>query len=216
MRIAILDDDQNAPVATADWQRVAAPSEISVADEHLTGDDLLPFLRGAEVIVAMRERTPIDARSLAALPGLKLLVTAGMRSPSIRLAAGWDRGIVVCGRSGSGPAAELAFGLTLALARQIPAEVARFRNGDPAWQATLGTELRGKTLGFGRLGAGMARYAAGFAMDVVAHLRSLTAEMIGLPHLGYVTEETYRAFYEGAVEDIEAWRNGTPLRVLNP
>jgi phosphoglycerate dehydrogenase-like enzyme len=36
------------------------------------------------------------------------------------------------------------------------------------------------------------------------------------PHLGYVTEETYRVFYGGAVEDIAAWLEGTPIRVLKP
>jgi phosphoglycerate dehydrogenase-like enzyme len=33
------------------------------------------------------------------------------------------------------------------------------------------------------------------------------------PHLGYVTEETLRTFYEGVVEDIEAWRAGAPIRL---
>jgi len=36
------------------------------------------------------------------------------------------------------------------------------------------------------------------------------------PHLGYVTEETYRMFYGHAVEDIKAHLDGTPLRVLRP
>jgi phosphoglycerate dehydrogenase-like enzyme len=36
------------------------------------------------------------------------------------------------------------------------------------------------------------------------------------PHLGYVTEETYRIFYGQAVEDIKAYLDGTPLRVLHP
>jgi phosphoglycerate dehydrogenase-like enzyme len=36
------------------------------------------------------------------------------------------------------------------------------------------------------------------------------------PHLGYVTEETYRVFYGGAVEDIAAWLKGAPIRVLKP
>jgi phosphoglycerate dehydrogenase-like enzyme len=36
------------------------------------------------------------------------------------------------------------------------------------------------------------------------------------PHLGYVTEETYRIFYGQAVEDIKAYLDGTPLRVLRP
>jgi phosphoglycerate dehydrogenase-like enzyme len=36
------------------------------------------------------------------------------------------------------------------------------------------------------------------------------------PHLGYVTEETYRAFFGQAVEDIRAFLAGTPVRVLTP
>jgi phosphoglycerate dehydrogenase-like enzyme len=34
------------------------------------------------------------------------------------------------------------------------------------------------------------------------------------PHLGYVTEETYRDFYAGMVEAIEAWLAGKPINVL--
>jgi phosphoglycerate dehydrogenase-like enzyme len=34
------------------------------------------------------------------------------------------------------------------------------------------------------------------------------------PHLGYVTEETYQVFYTEAAEDIVAFANGAPVRVL--
>jgi phosphoglycerate dehydrogenase-like enzyme len=34
------------------------------------------------------------------------------------------------------------------------------------------------------------------------------------PHLGYVTEETYRDFYAGMVQAIEAWLAGRPINVL--
>jgi phosphoglycerate dehydrogenase-like enzyme len=34
------------------------------------------------------------------------------------------------------------------------------------------------------------------------------------PHLGYVTEETYRIFYGQAVEDMQAFLRGEPVRVL--
>jgi phosphoglycerate dehydrogenase-like enzyme len=34
------------------------------------------------------------------------------------------------------------------------------------------------------------------------------------PHLGYVTEETYRDFYGGMVQVIEAWLAGKPINVL--
>ena len=36
------------------------------------------------------------------------------------------------------------------------------------------------------------------------------------PHLGYVTAETYHAFYGHTLENIWAFRDGTPQRVLNP
>ena len=36
------------------------------------------------------------------------------------------------------------------------------------------------------------------------------------PHLGYVTEDAYRTFYGDALEDIEAWAGGAPIRVIAP
>jgi D-3-phosphoglycerate dehydrogenase len=36
------------------------------------------------------------------------------------------------------------------------------------------------------------------------------------PHIGYVTEETYRTFYAGMIEAIEGWAAGKPVRVIKP
>jgi phosphoglycerate dehydrogenase-like enzyme len=36
------------------------------------------------------------------------------------------------------------------------------------------------------------------------------------PHLGYVSLDVMRAFYADTVENVEAWLDGKPLRVLNP
>jgi phosphoglycerate dehydrogenase-like enzyme len=36
------------------------------------------------------------------------------------------------------------------------------------------------------------------------------------PHLGYVTRETYRVFYDQALEDVRAFLAGAPVRVLTP
>jgi phosphoglycerate dehydrogenase-like enzyme len=63
---------------------------------------------------------------------------------------------------------------------------------------------------------------AGAALDVfdeeplpAAHpLRSLP-NAVCLPHLGYVTDRNYRRYYGEAVEDIEAFFYGEPIRVLN-
>ena len=35
------------------------------------------------------------------------------------------------------------------------------------------------------------------------------------PHLGYVTEGTYRVFYGETVEDIRAFLDGKPIRVIS-
>jgi phosphoglycerate dehydrogenase-like enzyme len=64
---------------------------------------------------------------------------------------------------------------------------------------------------------------AGAALDVYATeplplsdpLRSAPNTVL-TPHLGYVTEETYRVFYGEAAEDIVAFTRGEPVRVLSP
>ena len=45
-------------------------------------------------------------------------------------------------------------------------------------------------------------------------LRNLENTVI-TPHLGYVSNETYRAFYGGMAEDIAAYLAGAPIRVMN-
>jgi len=64
---------------------------------------------------------------------------------------------------------------------------------------------------------------AGAALDVYAReplpadhpLRS-TPRVLLTPHLGYVTEETYRVFYAGMVQAIEGWLAGKPVNVIEP
>ncbi len=45
-------------------------------------------------------------------------------------------------------------------------------------------------------------------------LRSLPNTVL-TPHMGYVTAETYRIFYGDAVENIKAFLNGSPVRVIS-
>ncbi|MBV9252979.1 MAG: D-2-hydroxyacid dehydrogenase family protein, partial [Actinobacteria bacterium] len=40
--------------------------------------------------------------------------------------------------------------------------------------------------------------------------------VVATPHIGYVTEDCYRIFYDQIVEDITAWRGGAPVRVITP
>jgi phosphoglycerate dehydrogenase-like enzyme len=39
--------------------------------------------------------------------------------------------------------------------------------------------------------------------------------VLATPHLGYVTQEAYRGYFGHAVEDIRAYLEGAPIRVLN-
>jgi phosphoglycerate dehydrogenase-like enzyme len=112
------------------------------------------------------------------LPNLRLLVTAGMRNASIDIAAATERKVQVCGTDMLPyPTAELAWGLIIALARQIPREDRAVRTGN--WQTTLGIGLKGKTLGLvglGKLGAQVAQIGKAFGMKLIAWSQNLTAE----------------------------------------
>ncbi|AZF53504.1 D-3-phosphoglycerate dehydrogenase [Pseudomonas sp. R4-34-07] len=62
---------------------------------------------------------------------------------------------------------------------------------------------------------------AGAALDVYSQeplplehpFRSLP-NVLATPHVGYVSEQNYRQFYQQMIEDIQAWTNGVPIRVL--
>jgi phosphoglycerate dehydrogenase-like enzyme len=314
---AILDDYQNVALAMADWSTLSGKVRVEAFADHIEPEALAERLVDFDIVVAMRERTVFDAALLSRLPKLKLLITTGMGNASIDMAAAERLGILVCGTGGVvGPAAELAWGLLLALMRKIPTEVANLKAGGARWQLEVGSGLQGKTLGvagIGKLGRLTCGYGRAFGMEVIGWSRSLTPEksrelgighaatlddllgrsdvvclqlklteetrgivgrreiglmrrgailvntargplvdeaaliealqdgrlggaaldvfdreplprnhpfrtlpnVVATPHLGYVTEETYRVFFADAAEDIAAWLAGKPERTLN-
>ncbi|AXB41886.1 D-2-hydroxyacid dehydrogenase family protein [Amycolatopsis albispora] len=177
MKIAILDDYQNVALSFADWDSLGA--EIEVFTEHIDDrEELVRRLAGAEVVVAMRERTRFDEALLSRLPELKLLVSTGHRNAAIDVAAANRLGVVV---SSTGyiahPTAEHTWALILAASRNLPAEFQSVRDG--GWQRTVGTGLHGKTLGLlglGRLGARVAKIGQAFGMETIAWSQNLTQE----------------------------------------
>lgn len=179
MRLAILDDFQNAVRSVADWSVLEDRVAITVFNDHVADmDKLVKRLEPFEIVVCIRERTLFPRAFFERLPNLKLLVTGGMRNLGIDLQGAKDNGVVVCGTESIGfPTAELTWGLILATLRNIPREVESVRNG--GWQVGLGVGLRGKTLGvvgLGRQGAPVAGYGKAFGMDVIAWSQNLTAE----------------------------------------
>ena len=178
-RVAILDDYQDAAAEFADWPQLPADTEVVSFREHINDDEeLAARLAGFDVIVAMRERTPLPRARLERLGDLRLLVTTGMHNAAIDMDAARELGIVVTGTGGMlTPTSELAWGLLLSLARQIPQEDRNVREG--GWQQTVGTDLAGATLGLvglGNLGALVASVGRAFRMDVIAWSQNLTQE----------------------------------------
>ena len=318
LRCVVLDDYQGVALDLADWSPLAGKVAVTALRHHLPGeDDLVAALADTDVVVVMRERTPLPASVFARLPRLRLVVSTGRRNSAVDVAAAARHGVVVCGTGSSPvPPAELTWALILGLARNVAHENAAFHAGG-LWQSTVGVELAGRTLGvigLGRIGSRVARIGLAFGMDVVAWSPNLTREraaeagaaaaadlgalleaadfvtvhlalgdrsrgllgraelarmrpsaylvntarsaivdtpalvealrggriagagldvfdrepvpaddalrtlptVLATPHLGYVAQDNYRTFYGEAVEDIAAFLDGAPIRVLTP
>ena len=312
----ILDDYQNVALSLADWASLQPTVKTTALTQHFDNEDeLVRHIEHADILVVMRERTPLTAELIGRLPNLKLVVTSGMRNASIDLHACAERYIAVCGTASSSAAPmELSWGLLIGLARHIGLESQALRNNGP-WQQTLGLGLQGKTLGLvglGKIGGEMAKVAQAFGMRVCAWSQNLTdaraaecgvermdslhalmrtsdfvsvhlvlsershhlidqdalAQMkpgallintsraaivdqqamiaalqsgqlagagidvfdqeplpadhplrqlpnvLATPHLGYVADSNYRTYFTQAVEDIQGWISGAPLRSL--
>lgn len=316
VRVAILDDYQSVARAMADWGILPPEVEVQVFWDHLAEEDAVAErLRGFDIVIGMRERTPFPRSLLERLPRLKLLVTTGMTNASFDVEAATDLGIVVAGTAGSAETTgELTWGLILALMRRIPQEDRAIRAGQ--WQTSVGPGLRSKTLGIlglGRIGSQVAAYGHAFQMPVIAWSQNLTpdraaecgailvtrdelfarADVVTIhlrlsertrglvtgrelalmkptaylvntsrgpivdevalidvlrrkaiagaaldvfdqeplpldhplrqmdntvitPHLGYVAIESYQAMYSQAIENIQTFLSGRPVRVVNP
>ena len=176
MAIAILDDYSGAALRLADWSGLG---EITVLSDTITDHAalvarLMPF----EVICLMRERTPMPAALIEALPNLRLIVTSGPKNVAIDVVAAKARGITVCGtESRKTTTSELSVLMMLALNRRLLPEVASLNAG--GWQAGLGRDVAGLTLGLvglGNIGAQMAVLGKALGMEIAAWSQNLSDE----------------------------------------
>jgi phosphoglycerate dehydrogenase-like enzyme len=191
-RAVFLDDYQRVAVGLTRSFGVDPGVELVSIGEHIAGEDALAeSLAGADVVVAMRERTAFPSSLINRLPDLRLLITTGMGNAVMDVDAATRAGICVCGTLGTiTSTSELTWGLIFALLRQIPTADAGMRNG--LWQTTLGTSVAGKTLGIlgaGRLGALVAEAGKGFRMEVIAWSQNLTIERAAAVGAQLVTKE---------------------------
>ncbi|HYK12561.1 MAG TPA: D-2-hydroxyacid dehydrogenase family protein [Burkholderiales bacterium] len=182
MKIAVLDDYLCLSQTVADWSQLATNCEITVFDRPLAlPDEAASVLRPFDIICTLRERTPISDTLLARLPNLKMIAITGLYNRTLDVAAATKRGIVVSYTELRGTyrkaTSELTWGLILAVARHIPHEASRMREG--GWQSTAGITLAGRTLGLlglGRQGRHVVPVGKALGMEVIAWSQNLTME----------------------------------------
>ena len=160
------------PISPEAIERMRAGGLAVDERKGLTPDQVEEVIGGYDAVV-VRSATRIEARHLLAASRLQVVVRGGVGVDNIDVAAAEAEGIRVLNTpaASSVSVAELAFGLMLALAREIPRADASMKAG--AWDKkgfAKGMELEGKTLGVigvGRIGRALARRASGFGMVVI-------------------------------------------------
>ena len=170
MKIAILDDYQDV-VRTLPAFGKMKDHDVTIFNDHTKDTDALAQrLKDIEALCLIRERTPIRAPLIEKLPKLKLISQRSVY-PHIDVDACTRGGVVLCSDMHPGKpsygTAELTWGLVIAAMRRIPQEMAALKGG--RWQSTIGTGLRGRTLGvfgYGRIGGVVAGYGRAFGMKV--------------------------------------------------
>jgi D-3-phosphoglycerate dehydrogenase len=135
----------------------------------LTSTEVAQLLPGIDGYIAGLDG--IDANALKSADRLKVIARYGVGVDNVDLATAREKGIVVTNTPGANSVsvAELALGLMLALARQIPEAVEAVHQGK--WPRYSGVSLEGKTvgiLGLGAIGKQLARRLSGFDCKIVA------------------------------------------------
>lgn len=136
----------------------------------LTADDLPANVAGAEVLIV--RSTKITRATIEAADNLKLIIRAGAGTNTIDKDAAAEKNIPVCNVPGKNAVAvaELAFGLLLAIDRNIPDNVADLRQGQ--WNKKKYSKAEGimgrhiGIVGLGGIGLALAERATAFGMHV--------------------------------------------------
>lgn len=184
IKVAILDDWQSVAHSSADWSELAQQAELVFFKEPFASpDELIQKISEFDVIIAMRERSAFPKAVIDRLTNLRLIALTGSRTWTMDMDACTKRHIIVshtAATTASAATAELALGLLLAAARNIPAAAVSMQDGRFQQKLSAGRVLDGATLGVigvGKIGSRMARYGNALGMNVLAWSQNLTDEL---------------------------------------
>jgi D-3-phosphoglycerate dehydrogenase / 2-oxoglutarate reductase len=199
MRIAIPDDYHGLVPSLECFQRLAG-HEVRVYREAAPSfNDLVHMLRGAEIIVPIRERTRFTRELLSELPELRLISQTGRSTHHIDVSACTERGIRVAAGTHASPrtVAEHTWALILGARRHIDEETALMRAG--RWRESFSLGLTGRTLGvlgLGTIGRLVAATGATFGMRVLVWGRA--ASLTAARDAGYAIAASQRELFAQA------------------
>jgi D-3-phosphoglycerate dehydrogenase len=141
-------------------------------EKELSTADLMKRIPPFDALL-IRSGCQITAEVLDKAPRLKIIGRPGVGVDNVDLEAATRRGVVVMNSPGGNlvSTAELAFGLLVSVARNIPQADASIKGEKWDRKAFAGVELSGKrigVLGLGRIGREVAARCRSFGMEVVA------------------------------------------------
>jgi D-3-phosphoglycerate dehydrogenase len=156
----------------------------------LTSPELVQLIPGVDGYIAGVDC--VDQEVVQAADQLRVIARYGVGVDSIDLEAARQTGIVVCNTPGAnaGSVAELTIGLMLSLARNLPAAIQATKAGE--WPRLSGISLEGKTvglLGFGAVGAQVARRLSGFNCTILVYDPLVKQAQPEFPNVQIVSKE---------------------------
>jgi D-3-phosphoglycerate dehydrogenase len=136
----------------------------------LSSDQVADLLPGIDGYIAGLDQ--IDQKALESSDTLKVIARYGVGFDQVDLHAASDKGIIVTNTPGANSAsvAELALGMILMLARQIPTATQALQQGQ--WPRLPGLTLEDKTvgiIGLGAIGKHLAKRLSGFDCRLLAY-----------------------------------------------
>lgn len=176
MRIVVLDGYCLNP-GDLNWDALRAMGEVTVYDRT---PEAQVAERAAGATIALTNKSPFPAATLAALPELRYIGVLATGYNIVDVAAAKERGVVVSNvpTYGTHSVGQFAMALLLELCHQVGRHSEAVRAGEwgrnPDWSfwKSPQVELAGKqfgVVGFGRIGRQAAVAAAGMGMKIAAY-----------------------------------------------
>ena len=153
--------------------------DVEVRDK-ISHEELLEVIPKFDALI-VRSASKVTADVIERATNLKIIGRAGVGVDNIDIQAATERGIIVINSPDGNTiaATEHTFAMMLAVSRNIPQANQVMHGGGWDRKKFVGVELRNKTLaiiGLGKIGAGVAKRAQSFDMNVIAYDPFVSAE----------------------------------------